>query len=394
MNRRVLLVDDDTNLLSALRRQLRRTFDVETADGGRAALELIQDNEPFAVIVSDMQMPEMNGVEFLRHAQEESPDSIRLMLTGNADQQTASDAINAGRVFRFLNKPCTPDQLIAVVNEALEHYRLVNAERELLEGTVRGSVQVMTEILSLASPVAFSRASRVERLVAQACGELELSSGWEVEIAAMMSQLGCITIPDTVLERAFAGEPVSPSEVSMLRNLSQASADLIARIPRLESVAEIVARCDTAPAPDLLQPHDPVPEDWPIELRILQAAFDFELLQSSGLLPADVSNHLSQHGRVRDPAILSTLEEVAQKDETRRSVLLDELACGQVLAEDVLAADGSLLVGRGHEVTGSLILRLSNFSEKRGIQEPLQVIVDSSNVEHLGKEQLVTAGST
>lgn len=105
LNNRILFVDDDPNILKGFQRNLRKDFTVSVAEGGQQALELIQSSEPFAVIVSDMQMPGMNGAEFLYAAKKISPDSVRMMLTGNADQQTAINAINKGDIFRFINKP-------------------------------------------------------------------------------------------------------------------------------------------------------------------------------------------------------------------------------------------------------------------------------------------------
>lgn len=98
---KILIVDDDKNLLSGIRRQLREHFEVTIAVGGAQALEALTEKGPFAVIVSDMRMPEMTGVELLGAFKERAPETVRMMLTGNADQNTAADAINSGSIFRF-----------------------------------------------------------------------------------------------------------------------------------------------------------------------------------------------------------------------------------------------------------------------------------------------------
>src|SRR4051812_29250328 len=102
---RVLFVDDEPNVLSGIRRGLRNDFDVHTAESGAEALRLIASSEPFAVIVSDCRMPEMDGVELLQRCSKAAPQSVRMMLTGNMDQETAVRAVNSGDVFKFLNKP-------------------------------------------------------------------------------------------------------------------------------------------------------------------------------------------------------------------------------------------------------------------------------------------------
>jgi len=105
MAEKILLVDDDCNILDAYRRSLSREFLMETAVGGEQALKLLAQDDPFAVVVSDMRMPGMDGIQLLNTIKSQSPDTIRVMLTGNADMDTAIKAINEGSIFRFLNKP-------------------------------------------------------------------------------------------------------------------------------------------------------------------------------------------------------------------------------------------------------------------------------------------------
>src|SRR5207253_10506440 len=157
MTTKILFLDDDGNLLSAVQRSLRKQFSIDTASQGAAALRQLVDAGPYAVVVADMQMPEMNGLEFLKKAQAAAPDTVRLMLTGNADQKTAVDAVNDGHVFRFLSKPCPPPTLVPALEAGLKQYRLIIAERELLENTLGGAVKVLIEILSVTDPVTFQR---------------------------------------------------------------------------------------------------------------------------------------------------------------------------------------------------------------------------------------------
>ena len=93
MSEKILCVDDDPRILQAFQRQLRKQFHIETAPGGAEGLEAIASSGPFAVIVSDMRMPGMDGIQFLSAVKERAPESVRIMLTGNADQQTAVDAV-------------------------------------------------------------------------------------------------------------------------------------------------------------------------------------------------------------------------------------------------------------------------------------------------------------
>src|SRR5690606_38795583 len=133
MSNRILLVDDDPNVLLGLQRTFRKQFELDTAPGAEQALRLLDGQTSYAVVVADMCMPGMNGVQLLLEFQRRSPDTIRVMLTGNADQRTAVDAVNQGHVFQFLSKPCAPPTIAMVLESALRQHRLVTAEKQLLE---------------------------------------------------------------------------------------------------------------------------------------------------------------------------------------------------------------------------------------------------------------------
>ncbi|MCX8054340.1 MAG: SpoIIE family protein phosphatase [Ignavibacteria bacterium] len=131
MNKKILFVDDEINVLHGYRRNLRSLFDVHIANSGSEALKIISEQGDFAVIISDYRMPEMDGIELLHKVKEISPDTIRIILTGFADMQIAIEAINEGNIFRFLTKPLPTDKLINSINDALEQYRLITTEKEL-----------------------------------------------------------------------------------------------------------------------------------------------------------------------------------------------------------------------------------------------------------------------
>ena len=105
---RVLFVDDEPAVLEALALNLRRTYDVVTATSGQAGLEYLWAQSDFAVVVSDMRMPKMDGTTFLALARDAAPDAVRILLTGHTDIDAAVKVVNHGQIFRFLTKPCPP----------------------------------------------------------------------------------------------------------------------------------------------------------------------------------------------------------------------------------------------------------------------------------------------
>ncbi|MBA4395569.1 MAG: histidine kinase, partial [Desulfobacca sp.] len=243
MEKRILFVDDELNVLEGYQRQFRKVFDTTIAPSGAKGLEIITEAGPFAVVVSDFKMPGMNGIEFLSRVRELAPDTVRIMLTGFAEIQAVIEAINEGNVYRFLTKPCPADLMIKALNDGLKQYQLVTGERELLEKTLKGTIQVLTEVLSLVNPEAFGRASRITRYVREIAAQLDNiqpTDRWILETAAMLSQIGCILLPLDALGKLFQGKTLTAEEFQVFQMHPGIGYDLLSKIPRLEAVAKIV----------------------------------------------------------------------------------------------------------------------------------------------------------
>jgi response regulator RpfG family c-di-GMP phosphodiesterase len=385
MTEKILCVDDEPNVLEAYQRALRKEFRIETALGGAEALRAMESRGPYAVIVSDMRMPGMDGVQFLARAKELSPDSVRLMLTGNADQQTAVEAVNEGAIFRFLNKPCPPEALAKSLAAALAQYRLVRAERELLEQTLRGSIKVLTDLLALVNPTAFGRAARVERLVAEIARALKVEDAWRLEIAAMLSQIGCVTIPEETLVKLYHGKSLNLDEVRLLQAHPRVGADLIAHIPRLEAVAEIIAHQETrfhaAGGAAGGQADELSGERLPLGARVLKAALDFDKLTEAGASGFEALAEIRRRQGWYDERVVVALQRVVENVRQYESskLAVRDLAPHMIVAEDIYSSTGLLLVAKGLEITQSHLARLGNFVERGLIAEPIEVLVPAAN---------------
>jgi len=377
MSKRILCVDDEPKVLDAFKRQLCEQFDMETAVSGAQGLEVLASKGPFAVIVSDMRMPGMDGIQFLTAAKDRAPESVRVMLTGNADQQTAIDAVNEGNIFRFLTKPCPPEKLGKALTAGIEQYRLVMAEKELLEETLRGAIKVLSEVLSLTNPTAFGHASRVQRLIRKLCQKLRVDKLWEIEIAAMLSQIGCVTIPSDTLENVYHGRTLQEEESRMLEAHPAVGRDLVANIPRLENVAQIIAYQQKGFDGSGNPQDDVAGNEIPLGARILKAAIDYDTRKWGGLSDFDIIIELRQYSKWYDPDVLNALEAVSGFDELSeiRTVRLKDLETYAILADDVTTPDGTLIVAKGQEVTFSLHQRLRNFARTRGLEDQMRVRV-------------------
>jgi len=155
MKDKVLLVDDDAMVLAGLKRQLRNQFRIDTALSGEEALKQVQENGPYAVIVSDFMMPGMNGVEFLSYVKKTSPDTVRMMLTGSADMPTAIRAVNEGNIFQFHPKPCPTDTLSLGIQSAIQKYHKVISHQQQLnnfKSSLEEASKVQQELLPKSDP--------------------------------------------------------------------------------------------------------------------------------------------------------------------------------------------------------------------------------------------------
>lgn len=331
---KILLVDDEPQVLDGYRRELRKSFNLDTANGGEDALKAIAERGPFAVVVSDLKMEGMSGIDLLTRVREVSPDSIRIMLTG-AGSDAAVAAVNEGRIFRFLTKPCASDELAKTLVDALAQRQLIFAERQLLTKTLTATIRIMTDLLAQVKPCAFGRASRIRTLTRQLAEQIAPGGLWKVEIAALLSQVGCVSLSDDVLKKAYANRPLKPLEQQAFDNHPAVAKGLIVNVPRLEEVAEIIGyqakQFDGRGVPD-----DGVAgEAIPVEARILKVALDFESLTSNRVPITEALAQLHSRKGCYDPAILVALKRVVAAAAARQ--ILDE---GEPAAEGVLVGTG------------------------------------------------------
>lgn len=366
MSRKVLFVDDEPNVLQSIKRNLHKKFDVDTADSGDEALRLMAANGSYAIIVSDMRMPGMNGVELLKAAKEQFPDTVRMMLTGNADQQTAVDAVNHGDIFRFLNKPCNTDELAGAVSSGLRQHELITAEKELLENTLRGSIRALSDILSLANPELFGRTTRLKSRMRMLAENMQLDNVWELESAAMLAQIGCITVEEALVHRRATNEDLAYDEMSQFAAHANVGAELLAAIPRMDSVAESI-RYQEKHFDGSGFPKDGVKgKDIPLGARLLKIVLDFDAIDSSGLNTVEAVDMLKSQSERYDPDILTIFAEalgnLAALSETR--VEIAKLTDTMTLAEDVRTGDDLLLISKGQEMTLSARRHLQKFMDR------------------------------
>ncbi len=375
----ILLVDDEPNILDGYRRNLRNQFRVFVAPGGQEGIELIEKSAPFAVVVSDMRMPEMNGVDFLKRVKRISPNSVRMMLTGNADQETAIQAVNQGHIFRFLTKPCSPQTLTIALSMGVRQHHLIIAEKELLEKTLKGSVELLTEILSLSDPVAFVVSSKVKGYLNCIQEDLGIKRPWELEVAALLSPIGFLTLPPELKAKVNDGIAVTSKEALALRAVPDIGARLLSHIPRLETIAELIRQgVDSLPKED--EDRGSLDDDDYFGLNVLRVLFDYVRKMKTGVGTERVLELVRQQGK-HDKAVVTAvsialqhaLPELFSGEYVVLDLALRNVVIGDELSKDLLSDDDRLLLAAGSRITRPFLERLANYRKLIGIKEPIQV---------------------
>ena len=378
MSERVLFVDDEPNVLDGIRRQLRTRLDIETAVGAAAGLALIESKGPFAVVVSDMRMPEMNGARFLSKVNQISPNTVRMVLSGQADLDSTVAAVNEGHIFRFLMKPCDSEKLLEVVNAGIEQYRLINAEKHLLENTLNATVKVLLEVLGLINPAAQRRATQIQKYAETASRALKLPDLWKYNLAAMLSQVGCIALPPETLAKVYGGQPLSDEENKLYRSHPEIAGKLLGQIPRLEDVAGMVAGQLRTPAKELATGDAASWNPQQLGAAILWTAVRLDQFVDEGR-SAEYGIHQIRQVAPQLPKAITTAMLTAPVTgggrRESRTLGVGELGIGMILESDVLSAKGIRLVPKGVEITSSLLGRLSTIASGVGVAEPIQVSV-------------------
>ena len=360
---RILCVDDEPRVLDSLSLHLNRHFEVHTAKSGAEGLDILRTVSDFTVVLSDMRMPQMDGAEFLSRVRKLSPDSVRMLLTGQTDISLATKAINEGQIFRFMTKPCPPDELITSFKIGIEQYRLITAERELLQKTLLGSIKALTDILAIINPVAFSRSTRIKRHTSELAKKVGISNSWQVEAAAMLSQLGYIALPPETVEKIYYGDELTPEEEVMIPGVPKVAAQLIGSIPRLEPVLDILETLDKPLYRDKVD----LTKTIPIGARILKIAIDIDSLQAHGRSIQFAIDTLKGRDRRYDPELLTAFSELhgaVEKADEIKELPLKAVKIGMILVDKVCTESGALLVPPGFEVTPSFLQLIKNFDQK------------------------------
>jgi response regulator RpfG family c-di-GMP phosphodiesterase len=347
----ILIVDDDRDLLRALSEGLLGSFRVETCSDPKQAVDRLRSMSELAVVVADMRMPGMSGLELLQHARSIVPSASRVMLTSADDAQTAIAAINEGNVCRFLTKPCSLRVLEAAIWEALDLRQTLHQLLEAQFRMVAGVVEVLGKVIQMVDPESHALAQRLRQRMREIALEMIHPEFWELEVAAMLAPLGAVGARPVISSSdplaAFSGD------------FPQAAAALLRQVPRMEKIAGTLAYLGKN-FDGSGQPQDRVAgTQIPLGARMLRVVRDMEERVGRGLTAGDALRLMQTAEGVYDPSVLAAALACFGEDSNAHlpdstPVAWTALQDGDTLADDIPSETGALLLTKGCRVTPNL----------------------------------------
>ena len=345
---KILFVDDDELVLSGLTLTVGRKYDISTAISGLEGMEIFEKEGPFAVIVSDFNMPQMDGSEFLREVRKKDKDVVTMLLSGGADFNEVSDAVRRGGIFRLIGKPCPTEVMVENLDLALRQYRTIRAEKDMLEQTLNGAVRALTTIFAASKPLFFGRSERVRELAFDLAKSMGLSGDWRLELASTFSYLGYLTLPDEVQEKLYNNEEVPDEIMDVVKVFPNFANGILNAIPRLEQITPIISRIDQD-----YEASDSDDGDSAKLASLIRLAKHYERYASDGYSRTDIFGILDKSPEVYFPGALDALRKIkdySKGEAETEEVSIDKLKSGMRILQELRLPNGKLVAPRGLKV--------------------------------------------
>ncbi len=359
MNKKILCVDDEESILRGFQLNLRNKFEIHLASDGQEGLELFEREGGFAVVLSDMRMPRMNGAEMLAAIKKINPEVVTVLLTGYTDFESAMAAVNEGNVFRMLSKPCPPETLNKVLNDAVEQHDLICSKRILLDQTLRGAVDALAQSLATSQPLFFGRAQRLRRMCNALAEQVNMPDSWQVGMAAIFSQIAYSSIPQHLSDKIYHRKELSPEVKSMVADLPDETLKIIDLIPGLEGIKKILQRID-------VQHKFEVEDGTGVRTgaSILKVALDYDYYAEQGHEESLIVSTLHSRAEVYDPEVVKALQRylsVSSQIYKLAKISPRDLGKGMILVEDLFLQEGMLIASGGADVDRQLLKVIRNY---------------------------------
>lgn len=377
----IICVDDEQGILDGLNYTLRAAYRVQAFTNPLDVVPYLDKEPEVSVLISDMRMPQMSGADLLALIGEKHSHVVRILLTGQADMNSAIRAINEGQIFRFLSKPCPPAVLARAVSDAHRVYVMRAQEKSLLEQTVNGCIKALVESMALSCPYSFGRSLSIHRLAEEIAVCLGLEMDWRLDAAGLMALVGFMVLPSSVAEKIYTHKPLSDAEQKMARRIPDVTRKLVSEIPRMEEVTEILGFSMRGYLESEALSENLKVRELSLLGNILHLSIEFDRQVSQGIPPVRALGILEARNAEFNPRCLEALVALKGGISAPRKVCelsIMRLREGSVLAADLYTKIGELIIPAGQPLTNYAIQKIRNIPVAE-IQEPAYVYLDDQD---------------
>lgn len=346
------------------------------ADNGKIGLELLRET-PVDCILLDIKMPVMTGIEMLSIIKrDQNIGNIPvIMVTGVEDTKSVVEALNKGAA-DYITKPFEAKILTARLKGVLKRYEVFLSEKELVEKTFFGSVKLLNDLLSTLSPHIFGKSNQIRRIAKAICKEINFQDSNEVELAALFSHVGCISLSSEITDKLVSGKFLLSEEKQIYDNHPLLGYKLLKNIPLLEHVANTVLyqnkNYDGSGTPSTEKISG---ESIPLPARILRVANEYQTARTKATSTLELSDMLRARASLLDPNLFKALTRVMIKEESRelREIKVLNLKQGMIFADDIYTTTNNKIASQWQEATDGLVERITNIHYQIGVKEPIKV---------------------
>jgi len=347
----ILIVDDTPENIDVLTGTLAKKYKCKAAINGVSALKVASSKNPPDLILLDIMMPEMDGFEVCKRlkANKRTKNIPVIFVTAMDSSADEAKGLAIGAI-DYITKPISPPVVLARVANTLALQEARQRVQVALNQTVTGCVELMSDLLSITNPTAFGQSNALRRQMRASCERLGHRPTWAFDVAAMLSQIGCLTLPEELLERVYRGDPLAEDEQTLYDNHPQTALRLLERIPNLKTAANIIAlqRQDLNEADALKD----VPPQIRLGASLLQTALDMQELERR-------RTYIPPPPSAPSPAAAVESEGAGMM----RDVLVEDIRTGMRIESQIDTIKGTPLIKPGTEVTRTTLERLRSFLE-------------------------------
>ena len=350
----VLMVDDDETTLNAFKRNLGDSFKLLTFSDVTEAIKQIQENN-ISVVISDMKMPKIGGTDFLSIVEKHSPDSIRILLSGESGKKELIEAINTSHVHMYLDKPCPPAKLESVIRSSIQDYKKKITSKNEIDQTVKGAVQVIVCQHKFFLPEIYKKSLKIARQAKIIAEFFGLKKSWDLEMSSLLMFYGALhnkihhwdvlMIPGNK-EKSIAVSIGFLKEIPKFLKVTQILNELL----KIYKSKSLILKIDS----------DAKLIKFLIDYNNLIADSNFET-KFTDLYSSSIFKEIDNINKMLDPTFI-------------REISPEEVAAGMIFAEPVKTKSGAIVVNEGEIVTQKHVTQVNQFYAKKQLDETLKLI--------------------